>query len=106
MVASNMSYADDLEYHELANIPIDSLMTIEIRNWLRRHVKVDISLMEISNAGTVAGLSKAVIKALQERHASGELAGDNIQTVTTQQQEQNEIALCLKTKNWAQIFSR
>ncbi|KAI2910620.1 hypothetical protein CBS147371_8770 [Aspergillus niger] len=73
MVASNMSYPDDMPYEELCEIAIDSLMTIEIRSWFRRNVGVEVSLAQISKAQTVKGLGVITMQVLREKHKSGEL---------------------------------
>jgi hypothetical protein len=81
MIASHMSYAEDLELHELANIAVDSLMTIEIRAWLRRYAGLEVSLVEISKSGTVAGLSKITLNMLREKYRSRELEVANVKDV-------------------------
>lgn len=73
MVASNMSYPDDMPYEELCEIAIDSLMTIEIRSWFRRNVGVEVSLAQISKAQNVKGLGAITMQVLREKHKSGEL---------------------------------
>lgn len=47
---------------EIYNIPIDSIMTIEIRNWARRRPKVDVANTEISKAGTVGRLGTLIVE--------------------------------------------
>ncbi|RHZ46920.1 uncharacterized protein CDV56_103490 [Aspergillus thermomutatus] len=99
MIASHMSYPEDMELEDLANIAIDSLMTIEIRSWFRRHVKVEISLVEISNAGTVRGLSKTTIKILRDKYASGELKqGESIVT-NLAETAPDEMCLCRQDRD-------
>ncbi|CAG8947510.1 unnamed protein product [Penicillium salamii] len=73
MVAKGTSHSDDLSPEELGEIAIDSLMTIEIRSWFRRHVNIEVSLAEISNAGTARGLGATTMRILREKHKSGEL---------------------------------
>lgn len=68
MIASHMSYPEDMEVEELAKISIDSLMAIEIRSWCRRHAGIEVSLTDISNAENVGCLSKIVIKILREKY--------------------------------------
>ncbi|KAI9929850.1 hypothetical protein ASPWEDRAFT_100309 [Aspergillus wentii DTO 134E9] len=70
-IASQMSSPDDMTDEELAMIKIDSLMTIEIRSWFRRHVGIEVSLGDIANSETVGGLGKLTIKTLREKHTSG-----------------------------------
>lgn len=71
MIASHMSYPDDMEVEDLARITIDSLMAIEIRSWCRRHAGIDVPLVDISNSGTVGALSKIIIKILREKYEKG-----------------------------------
>lgn len=58
--------ADDIE--ALAGIAVDSLMAIEVRNWLRRSLGVEIPTVEINRAGTLGGLVKVVLKGLGEKY--------------------------------------
>lgn len=64
----------------LASIGVDSLVSIEIRNWWRKTLRSDITVLEIVNAGTIKGLGKLAISSLQERYgvkqdANGETIG-------------------------------
>ncbi|CRL24691.1 Beta-ketoacyl synthase [Penicillium camemberti] len=58
--------ADDIE--ALAGMAVDSLMAIEVRNWLRRSLGVEIPTVEINRAGTLGGLVKVVLKGLGEKY--------------------------------------
>ncbi|KAL3449932.1 hypothetical protein BJX65DRAFT_305943 [Aspergillus insuetus] len=69
LITAHMS-VDGSSDEEVANTPIDSLMAIEIRNWFRRKLAVEITLTEISKAGTVGGLSKITIATLRARNAT------------------------------------
>ncbi|GFF60843.1 lovastatin nonaketide synthase [Aspergillus udagawae] len=97
-IASHLSYSEDLEPHELANIAVDSLMTIEIRAWLRRHAGLEVSLVEISGAGTVGGLSKITLKMLREKYESGELENANAKGVVWEDGEPDESQLYLQDR--------
>ncbi|OJJ99176.1 hypothetical protein ASPACDRAFT_1870238 [Aspergillus aculeatus ATCC 16872] len=68
LINAHMS-RDARENEDMATIPIDSLMSIEIRNWFRRQLGMEISLTEISKAGTVGGLSRVCVATLKERYA-------------------------------------
>ena len=50
-----------------AEIPIDSLMTIEIRSWLRKRLNVDIPAMKIAKGKNIGGLSKFVLEGIEEK---------------------------------------
>ncbi|KAE8356836.1 hypothetical protein BDV28DRAFT_41348 [Aspergillus coremiiformis] len=67
LIASYTSRSEDMTQDELSNIPIDSLMTFEIRTWFRRHAGIEITLVEVSNSGTVSGLSKIAIQKLRDK---------------------------------------
>lgn len=58
--------ADDIE--AIAGMAVDSLMAIEVRNWLRRSLGVEIPTVEINRAGTLGGLVKVVLKGLREKY--------------------------------------
>ncbi|KAB8233986.1 uncharacterized protein BDW43DRAFT_310660 [Aspergillus alliaceus] len=68
LIASYTSRPEDMTQDELSNIEIDSLMTFEIRTWFRRHASIEITLVEVSNSGTVGGLSKIAVQKLREKH--------------------------------------
>ncbi|KAH8424223.1 uncharacterized protein LDX57_001981 [Aspergillus melleus] len=93
MVATNMSYPTDMTEEELIEITIDSLMTIEIRSWFRRNVGIEVSIAEISNAGTVKGLGAITMKILRDRHKAGELENVKGAIVEMEAKEVDEIAL-------------
>ena len=71
LIGSHVPHAQGYSADEWDNTPIDSLMTIEIRNWFRRNLGLEVSAVEISKAGTVGGLSKVTIKALREKVGRG-----------------------------------
>ncbi|KAF7553839.1 hypothetical protein G7Z17_g3331 [Cylindrodendrum hubeiense] len=59
---------EDLDVNlTLESIGVDSLVSIEIRNWWRRSLGLDITVLEIMNAGTIEGLGKTAISALKEK---------------------------------------
>ncbi|KAJ5424596.1 Acyl transferase/acyl hydrolase/lysophospholipase [Penicillium cf. griseofulvum] len=58
--------ANDTE--AMAGMAVDSLMAIEVRNWLRRSLGVEIPTVEINRAGTLGGLVKVVLKGLGDKH--------------------------------------
>lgn len=55
MIVSEDSFNPEMT---LDSMGIDSLVSIEIRNWWKREIGSEISVLEILNAGTVAGLGK------------------------------------------------
>ncbi|KAJ5566490.1 hypothetical protein N7535_008128 [Penicillium sp. DV-2018c] len=52
----------------IAGMAVDSLMAIEVRNWLRRSLGVEIPTVEINRAGTLGELVKVVLKGLREKY--------------------------------------
>lgn len=94
VVAAHLAYAEDLSKEELANIAIDSLMSIEIRSWFRRNAGIDISLVEISNAGTVGGLADVAVKMLRKKYLDeGELPS---RITASSPAEPDEMTICLE----------
>lgn len=45
----------------LSNYGLDSLVSVELRNWIRRHSGVDLPLPKISNSGSLRGLAKHIL---------------------------------------------
>lgn len=72
LIASYTSRPDDMTRDELANIAIDSLMTFEIRTWFRRHAAIELTLLDVSNAGTAGELSKIALRKLRDLLKKGE----------------------------------
>ncbi|OJJ74814.1 hypothetical protein ASPBRDRAFT_27810 [Aspergillus brasiliensis CBS 101740] len=55
----------------LAALGVDSLVTIEIRNWMKRNLGgIEISTLEILNTGSIASLGRLVIEALKKKSVS------------------------------------
>ncbi|GJP94927.1 polyketide synthase [Aspergillus niger] len=63
---------DDLDVNvSLTALGVDSLVTIEIRNWMKRSLGgIEISTLEILNAGSIASLGRLVIEALKKKFIS------------------------------------
>ncbi|KAL4860896.1 hypothetical protein BDV12DRAFT_208692 [Aspergillus spectabilis] len=53
---------------QVAAMQIDSLMTLEIRNWCRRYVDLELSLIDIRKAGTIEGLGDLILATVQARY--------------------------------------
>ncbi|KAJ6018051.1 fatty acid synthase S-acetyltransferase [Penicillium sp. IBT 35674x] len=51
-------------------IEVDSLMTIEIRSWVRKRLNIEISTLHISKAKNVRGLALLIIEHLKSSHSS------------------------------------
>jgi hypothetical protein len=53
---------------QIAAMQIDSLMTFEIRRWCRRYVDLELSLTDITRAGTIEGLGDLILATVQARY--------------------------------------
>ncbi|KAG7414885.1 Highly reducing polyketide synthase FUM1 [Fusarium oxysporum f. sp. raphani] len=62
----------------LTSLGVDSLVTIEIRNWIKRTFGgVEVSTLEILNSGTIEGLARLTLDGLKARFvATGKNDGD------------------------------
>ncbi|KAL6230969.1 hypothetical protein BDW75DRAFT_248240 [Aspergillus navahoensis] len=69
LMTEYMPSAADMDEEQTANMKIDSLMAIEIKNAIRRSLGVDITLGEINKAGTVRGLSQLAISHMKTKYA-------------------------------------
>ncbi|KAJ5107592.1 hypothetical protein N7456_004267 [Penicillium angulare] len=63
-------FARDQTYTEIINMPIDSLMTVEIRNWSRRYLHLDLTLTGITKAATIEGLAKLIVSSSAKQQQS------------------------------------
>lgn len=68
LITQHMANAKDMDDEQIAQVAIDSLMSIEIRGWIRRNLQLDISLAEISKAGTVGSLAALAIEHLRIKY--------------------------------------
>lgn len=68
LITQHMNNTDDMDDEKTAQIAIDSLMSIEIRGWARRNLGLEISLAEISKAGTVGALATVTIEHLRAKY--------------------------------------
>jgi hypothetical protein len=53
---------------EVSDVIIDSLVAIEIRNWFRRNLCLEITLTEIGRAGNVGALGKLTVAAMKAKY--------------------------------------
>ncbi|KAJ5279937.1 hypothetical protein N7478_005309 [Penicillium angulare] len=63
-------FARDQTYAEIINTPFDSLMTVEIRNWARRYLYLNLTLNGITKAATIEGLAKLIVSSSVKQHQS------------------------------------
>lgn len=52
----------------LANVGVDSLMSIELRNWFRQKIGVPFTVVEIVGAASITELGKMTAEKLAEKH--------------------------------------
>lgn len=77
---------DDANYIvAMAEIAVDSLMAIEVRNWLRRSLGIELPTVEINRAGNLGGLVKVVMKGLKEKYDQNSIS----ETAAGQQSSEN-----------------
>lgn len=62
------TFARGQDSAQLATIHIESLMTVEIRNWCRRHFDLDLSLIAITKAATFSGLGDLITETLRSKY--------------------------------------
>ena len=63
-----LSSDDELDpKRTLADMGVDSLVSIEIRNWWRRTLGLEISVLEIMNAGSVERLGSVAVEGLKAK---------------------------------------
>ncbi|GAB1210492.1 hypothetical protein APSETT445_009286 [Aspergillus pseudonomiae] len=62
-------FGKDQDDEQVMQSPIDSLLTFELRNWYRRYINLELSSVDIANAGTLGGLMPITIAALRAKYA-------------------------------------
>jgi len=64
-----MRSEDELDLDDpLASVGIDSLMSIELRNWVRRRIGAEVPLLELVRASSLRGLGATVQRKLVEKY--------------------------------------
>jgi acyl transferase domain-containing protein/NADPH:quinone reductase-like Zn-dependent oxidoreductase/SAM-dependent methyltransferase/acyl carrier protein len=53
----------------LAVLGMDSLMAVELRNWVEKELRVSVPIMELMQASSLAGLADVLLARLQAAHA-------------------------------------
>ncbi|GBF65175.1 highly reducing polyketide synthase [Trichophyton mentagrophytes] len=75
MTRQIMAHTQDMDDDELAGVNIDSLMAIEMRNWIRRNMGLEISLAEIGKAGVIGNLAETIQELMKVKYGvTGEQA--------------------------------
>ena len=58
------------DWAAMAEISVDSLVAVEARAWLKRHLGVEIGLVDIATAGTVRGVVSLTMAALSLKYST------------------------------------
>ena len=66
-----LSMCSEEKLGRISLIPMIWMTTIEIKSWFRRHLKLELSLVDISNASTIGGLAKVTINVLRAKYQAG-----------------------------------
>ncbi|KAE8143385.1 putative polyketide synthase [Aspergillus pseudotamarii] len=74
LITKGLPGADDIDDQAEVNVAIDSLMAIELRNWIRRNLQVEVGLPEISKARTARGLINLIAARLKVRFGVSDTA--------------------------------
>ncbi|KAI2846622.1 hypothetical protein CBS147343_2881 [Aspergillus niger] len=67
-LARHMPGAAEMSAEEAAEMPIDSLMAVEIRRGLRGDLSWDISMVEVTKIGKIGRLAEAAIQHLKKKY--------------------------------------
>ncbi|RAL00155.1 polyketide synthase [Aspergillus ibericus CBS 121593] len=67
----NFSAQAGLDEKQIASFPIDSLMGLEVKYWIRRSLDLETSVLEIAQAKTVAGVAGLAMKGLRAKYGIG-----------------------------------
>jgi hypothetical protein len=67
---------DELDVSKaLVTLGVDSLVIVEIRNWIRRRLEVETSTLEILNGGTIEMLGRVCVERLGGKYGDREVTG-------------------------------
>ncbi|KIX01227.1 uncharacterized protein Z518_08952 [Rhinocladiella mackenziei CBS 650.93] len=59
---------EDMEFERsLMSLGVDSLVTVEVRSWLKRKLEVEVSTLEMLNGGTIENLGELVLERMKMR---------------------------------------
>lgn len=61
---------EEMEFsRSLMSLGVDSLVTIEVRSWIRRKLDVEVSTLEMLNGGTIENLGELVLERMKGRYS-------------------------------------
>ncbi|KAJ5740229.1 Fum1p [Penicillium malachiteum] len=67
-VGTYVPRAENMSKEEIANMTLDSLMSVEVRRWIKSHLALDMTLIEIHRAGTVGELVRVIHERLKAKY--------------------------------------
>ncbi|KAJ5920923.1 Fum1p [Penicillium verhagenii] len=76
LVATYVPRAENMNAEEIAQMHLDSLMSVEVRRWIKSHLTLELSLIEINRAETVGELARVTLEHLKAKfnlHAVAEI---------------------------------
>lgn len=88
-IGSHLANIDDMDENDINNMVIESLAMIEIRSWYRRHLGLELPLVEISNAQTIGGLGKVTVQALRAKYKEASSTETSAVDTTIAEQEKD-----------------
>lgn len=68
LVTTYVPRAENMNEEEVAHMQLDSLMSVEVRRWIKSHLALELTLIEINRAGTVGELSRVTYERLKAKH--------------------------------------
>lgn len=72
LVTTYVSRAENMNAEEIAQMALDSLMSVVVRRWMKTHFALEMSLIEINRAGTVGELARVTVESLKAKfHLQG-----------------------------------
>ncbi|PKY05762.1 putative polyketide synthase [Aspergillus campestris IBT 28561] len=61
----------EMDDDELGTVHVDSLVSVEVRNWIRRNLAIELSVSEMAGADTLAQLTTITMNALRTKYGVG-----------------------------------
>ncbi|GLB11934.1 type I Iterative Polyketide synthase (PKS) [Aspergillus tubingensis] len=74
-IAMHNGLSEEMGVDQYSSFEVDSLMSLQIKHWLRRKVEVEVSLGDIVKARTVGNIAKLVTEYLRTKHGVKENEG-------------------------------
>ncbi|KAJ6032737.1 Fum1p [Penicillium herquei] len=68
LVTTYVPRAENMTAEEVAQMSLDSLMSVEVRRWIKTHLTLELSLIEITRAGTVGELARVTLDHLRAKY--------------------------------------